>query len=296
MFQMKGVVPPMITPFKENGELDLGSLERLVEYLSTRVDGLFITGSYGCGAMMSMDERMKVAEETIRVAQGRIPVVVHVGTADSLSAQKLTKHAVACGAAAVSAVGPFYFKHTADSVCRYYSEILESTDGQIPMYVYNNPQFQGYPMDLKLITRLKDEVGVSGIKDATFDILVHANYQRLLRSKNFDVALGTEAMWLAACALGCKAFIPGIGNVFPELCEKMYREGISGDYDACRTTQFEVNELRDIMYLARSTQLAIYAMLEIMGIIQAYPRSPFIPATDQEKAAIRARLKELKLL
>lgn len=151
-------------------------------------------------------------------------------------------------------------------------------------------------MDLKLVSRLKDEVGVNGVKDATFDILIHANYQRLLSGDTFGVALGTEAMWLSACTLGCRAFISGIGKVFPDLCGKMYREGISGEYDACRDTQFQINNLRDTMYLARSTQLAVYAMLEIMGIIRAYPRSPFIPATDQEKASIRARLKDLHLL
>ena len=126
--------------------------------------------------------------------------------------------------------------------------------------------------------------------------MMHANYMRLFKSDTFDVALGTEAMWLSACVLGCRAFIPGIGNAFPEICRKMYREGVAGDHEQCRKTQFEVNEMREIMYLARSTQLAIYAMLEIRGIIKAYPRSPFIPATDQEKAAIRERLKALGLV
>lgn len=151
-------------------------------------------------------------------------------------------------------------------------------------------------MDLKLIRRLKEEVGVQGIKDATFDIMMHANYLRLFKSDTFDVALGTEAMWLSACVLGCRAFIPGIGNAFPEICRKMYEEGVSGNYENCRKTQFEVNEMREIMYLARSTQLAIYAMLEIRGIIKAYPRAPFIPATEKEKIAIRGRLHALNLL
>jgi dihydrodipicolinate synthase/N-acetylneuraminate lyase len=58
----------------------------------------------------------------------------------------------------------------------------------------------------------------------------------------------------------------------------------------CRQTQFEVNKMRDIMYLAKSTQLAIYAMLEVRGILKSYPRAPFIPATDVEKQAIREEL------
>jgi dihydrodipicolinate synthase/N-acetylneuraminate lyase len=286
----------MITPFQENGALDEEALKTLVSFLREKVDGLFINGSYGGGVLMTEEERRKVAEITIGTVQGKIPVIVHVGTADSLSAMRLTEHAVAAGATAVAAVGPYYFKHNADQVCHYYDAIVKAARGRVPVYVYNNPQFQGYPMDLSLVRRLKEEVGVSGVKDATFDIQMMAKYMRTLKDDTFDVALGTEAMWLSACVLGCKAFIPGIANAFPEICHKMYQEGISGDYGACRKTQFVVNEMRDIMYLARSTQLAIYAMLEIRGVVKCYPRAPFIPASDEEKSNIRKRLQELKLI
>jgi dihydrodipicolinate synthase/N-acetylneuraminate lyase len=57
-----------------------------------------------------------------------------------------------------------------------------------------------------------------------------------------------------------------------------------------------VNRLREVMYLARSTQLAVYAMLEIRGILNAYPRSPFVPATDEEKLRIRIALEKLNVL
>ena len=101
--------------------------------------------------------------------------------------------------------------------------------------------------------------------------------------KSFDVALGTEAMWLSARVLRCEAYIPGIANAFPEICKKMYQEGMEGRYEECRTTQFQVNKMRDIMYLAKSTQLAIYAMLEIRGIVTCYPRKPFVPASRPGK-------------
>ncbi len=296
MFTMYGVVPPMITPFKENGEVDYESLRTLVDFLSTRVNGLFITGSYGAGVMLTEDERRQVLEVTLKAAQGRVPVIVQVGTADSLSASRLTKHAVVAGASAVASVGPFYFKHNEDQICEYYSHIVNAAAGKIPVYVYNNPGFQGYEMSMGLIKRLKEVVGVKGIKDATFDIMKMANYMRELKDDNFDVALGTEAMWLSACVLGCKAFIPGIGNAFPEICQEMFQQGMDGDIEACRRTQFKVNEMRDIMYLAHSTQLAIYAMLEIRGIIKAWPRSPFISASQEEKDHIRKRLMEIDVI
>lgn len=292
MFQMRGVIPPMLTPFQENGEVDYEGIKTLVGFLRDRVDGLFITGSYGGGALMTPDERMLVTETVIKAAGGKIPVIVQTGTADSRSTAKLTAHAAAAGAAAVSAVGPYYYKHNEDEICAFYSSMVKAAGEETPVYVYNNPGFQGYPMELKTIKKLKD-AGVRGIKDATFDIMLHANYMRLLKDDNFDVVLGTEAMWLSACVLGCRAFIPGIANAFPEICRKMYNEGMEGRYEDCRNTQFEVNEMRDIMYLARSTQLAIYAMLEIRGIVKCSPRGPFIPATDGEKNAIRERLKAL---
>ena len=296
MYQMYGVVPPMVTPFQENGEVDYDALRTLVTFLKEHVDGLFINGSYGGGVLMTEEERRQVAEVTVKTAEGKIPVTVHVGTADSLSAARLVDHAAGCGATAVAAVGPYYFKHSKEEILHYFEALVKAAQGRVPVYVYNNPQFQGYPMELDVIRDLKEKVGVSGVKDATFDIQNMAKYMRLLKSDTFDVALGTEAMWLSACVLGCKAFIPGIANAFPEICKKMFQEGMAGDFEACRKTQFEVNEMREIMYLARSTQLAIYAMLDIRGIVTCYPRAPFIPATDEEKAHIRSRLTQLGLL
>ena len=296
MYQMYGVVPPMVTPFQENGEVDYDALRTLVTFLKEHVDGLFINGSYGGGVLMTEEERRQVAEVTVKTAEGKIPVTVHVGTADSLSAARLVDHAAGCGATAVAAVGPYYFKHSKEEILHYFEALVKAAQGRVPVYVYNNPQFQGYPMELDVIRDLKEKVGVSGVKDATFDIQNMAKYMRLLKSDTFDVALGTEAMWLSACVLGCKAFIPGIANAFPEICKNMFQEGMAGDFEACRKTQFEVNEMREIMYLARSTQLAIYAMLDIRGIVTCYPRAPFIPATDEEKAHIRSRLNQLGLL
>lgn len=296
MFRMKGVIPPMITPFKENGDVDYDGLVTLVNFLRERVDGLFITGSYGSTALLSVQERKRIAEVVMETVAGKIPVVVHVGTADTRSAVELTRHARKLGVAAVSAVGPFYYKHNADSICEFYREIVDAAGAELPVYVYNNVSFQGYQMDLKLIRRLKEEVGVKGVKDATFDIMTHANYIRTLKDDCFDVASGTEAMWIESKVLGTEAFIPGLGNAFPELCKKMWTEGMEGRYEDCLKTQFEVNELRDIMYIAKSTQLAIYAMLEIRGVLKCYPRSPFLPATEEEKREIASRLRALGLI
>jgi len=67
MFKLKGVIPPMITPFDKEGNLDIESLEKLVAFLKDRINGLYICGSYGSGPMMSVEERKKVTEVTVKV-------------------------------------------------------------------------------------------------------------------------------------------------------------------------------------------------------------------------------------
>ena len=294
MFKMRGVVPPMITPFTEDGEVDYKGLRTIVTFLKEKVDGLFITGSYGSGALMDTAERKKVAQEVIKAADGDVPIIVMVGSTNNRASVELARHAEYTGAQAVAAVAPYYFSHNEDSVCYFFEDLLRSIN-HIPVYVYNNPKFQGYPISLSLMKKLKS-LGIYGVKDATFDILIHAAYHRILGVSGFDVVLGTEAMWLSARALGAEAFIPGLANAFPEICQQMYKEGMDGDFKSCRDTQFKVNALRDIMYVAKSTQLAIYAMLEIRGILKSYPRAPFIPAEEREKKLIREELMKLNML
>lgn len=292
MLRLQGVVPPMITPFDREGELDIGNLERLVDYLKSRVNGLYICGSYGSGPMMNIEERKKVAEVCVKVADGKIPIITHTGTTNTRDTVELTRHAVKTGCAGAAAVGPYYFHHSMDAVLAFYEAMLEAVPSGYPIYLYHNPKFSGYEISLGVIKRLMEE-GLHGIKDATFDIQKFATYERELGREGFDVVLGTESMWLPARALGAEAYIPGLGNVFPEICAKMWREGMNDDFKACRKTQFEVNRLREVMYLARSTQLAVYAMLEIRGIVTAYPRSPFVPATVEEKENITKALDRL---
>jgi dihydrodipicolinate synthase/N-acetylneuraminate lyase len=285
----------MITPFTRTGDIDILSLEKLVKFLSQHVQGLFICGSYGSGPMMSLAERKLVAETTVKAAEGKVHVICHTGTTNTRDTIELSVHAKDIGCEAVAAVAPFYFKHNDEDLISYYSDIIHGVGEDYPVYVYNNPNFQGYQISNSTICELKRR-GLHGIKDATFDILNYATYMRELADENFDVALGTEAMWLSARSLGCEAFIPGLGNAFPELCVKMWKEGMDNDYVACRKTQFLINEMRKLMYLAGSTQKAVYCMASIRGIIDSYPRLPFVCNSEEEKEKLHAALAHIGTL
>lgn len=292
MKKMFGVVPPLVTAFKENGELDGNAQEVIVNFLKERVYGLFVCGSYGSGPLMNVEERKKVFEITVKEVNGKIPIIAHVGTTNLRDSIILAQHAEKYGADRVAAVPPYYYHHNEESVLCYFSELVKAV--KIPVYVYNNPKSVGYSIDDKLILKLID-AGVNGIKDSSFDIMMFTNYLRKT-PEDFDVVLGTEAMWLSAVALGAQAFIPGLGNAFPEICVDLFKTGINGDIVKCREIQKKVNALRDLMYAVGSTVVAVYNMLEFRGIVKTYPRNPFIQMKPDEKNKFKNKLIKFGIL
>lgn len=288
-----GVIPPMVTPFKEDGSLDEKNLQKIVEFLCDHVHGLFICGSYGNGPLMNVEERNRVAEIVANHLNSNIQFIVHVGTTNVRDSVDLAKHAESLGAIKVASVPPYYFHHNKDNVKRFYERLVNAVD--IPVYVYNNPRFAGYNIDVDFLNELAD-IGIAGVKDSSFDIMYLADCIRKIKKEGFDVVLGTEAMFLSAAALGAKAFIPGLGNAWPELCVELFEAAIHHRIEEGRRIQTKVNKIRDIMYLAKSTVVAVYAMLELRGICKIYPREPFISLSDKEKGLIRVELEKAGLL
>jgi len=288
-----GAIPPIVTPFKEDGSLDEGNLGKLVEFLCDHIHGLFVCGSYGSGPLMNVEERKRVAEIVAKHRKDRTQFIVHVGTTNVRDSVELAKHAEGVGAHKVAAVGPYYYHHNRDSLRCFYERIVQAVT--IPVYMYYNPKLSGYTIEADFLDELA-QLGISGIKDSSFDMMFHADCIRKVRKDDFDVVVGTEAMFLSASTLGTRAFIPGMGNAWPEICAELYEAVAENRMEEAREIQRRVNRVRDIMYLAKSTVVAVYAMLDLRGICTVYPREPFVPLPDDEKAILRAELEKAGLL
>jgi dihydrodipicolinate synthase/N-acetylneuraminate lyase len=281
MGKLRGVIPPLITPFTEEGELNEQALADLVQFLDDRVHGLFVGGSYGCGPLMSAEERMTLVEVVSQNISKDTQFIVHVGSTKVRDSVRLAKHAESSGADVVASVVPYYYRHSNDSIKLFFESLVNSVE--LPVYVYNNPKLTGTTLDVPFTQELAN-IGVAGIKDSSFDIMTLDSFMRRIKREGsaFDVVLGTEAMFLPASSLGVEAFIPGMGNAFPEICVELYDAAIEGKLDKARQLQNKVNSLRDIMYLASSTIVAVYALLRIRKVCDAYPREPFITLSSEE--------------
>lgn len=285
----------MITPFDLNGDIDEDSTKEFVNFLINTVQGLFICGTYGSGPLMETDQRKKLAEIVAKQINKKVNLIVHVGSTNTKTAVNLAKHAESVGATHLSSVPPYYYSHNNTEIMLYFSSLVKAVN--IPVYVYNNPKTVGYGVTSDLLGKLAD-VGIYGVKDSSFDIIVLNDYIRKIKieKKDFDVVLGTEAMFLPASVLGIKAFIPGLGNVFPELMLKLYNSCIKGEYDEAREIHNKVLILRDIMHATGANIAAVHEMLRFRNINAGLPKSPYLPLNEEASSMVYKRLKEVGVI
>src|SRR5438105_405808 len=164
---IRGVLLPIITPFDERARIDEEIMRQLVEFhIGAGVQGLFVLGSTGQGPAMSVEERKKAAAVALDEARGRVPVVIHVGTADTESTVELAEHAAAHKADAVAIVPPYYYSdHTEYEIVAHYKAVGKAVP--LPIFIYENPKYSGISVPPNLAVRMKEQVPtLKGIKVA----------------------------------------------------------------------------------------------------------------------------------
>jgi 2-dehydro-3-deoxy-D-pentonate aldolase len=160
-----GLMPAMVTPFDEQGELDLGASEAVIErFVAAGVSGISPLGSTGEATHLTFEERKRFAGEVVRIASGRVPLVVGVGSSGTAEAVELARHAEGAGADAVLAVSPFYWKVGEAALFNHFATVANSVE--IPVLLYNIPMLTGIDLSPALIGRLAEECeNVVVIKD-----------------------------------------------------------------------------------------------------------------------------------
>lgn len=287
-----GVIPPVITPFDQNGEPDLEAYGRLLDFLLEHVHGLYPLGTYGSGPLMPKEMRIKLAEFIVKKVDGRVPVIMHIGCADTNTATELAQAAEAAGSDAIASIVPFYYRYDERCLTEHFTRILESVD--IPFFVYNNPGMGNNTITPRMLVTLADR-GLRGIKDSSFDILTFYAFMKAVKQDGFDFIIGTEALLVPAVVAGASGCVSGVANTFPELMAQLWNAAKAGDMEKAMELQHKVNGIREVMHLSNSV-ISMHAMLQARGMDIGVPRRPLLPADDALVAKIREGLKALELI
>jgi len=292
---LTGIIPPLTTPFTRDGAIYKEGLRQLLTFhLEKGTHGLFICGTYGSGPIMSTTERKRVAEITIDHVNGKIPVIVHVGTTSTVKVIDLAKHAQEIGAYAVAAVTPFYYTYNEQAVECHFQILVETVE--IPVFVYNNPKTTGFTINPDLLVKLA-KLGVQGIKDSSFSFVEFTHFLIAMRDRpDFTFVIGTEALCMPAMLVGAKACISGLANVFPELVIKLFNVIHEKKYEEAARLQIKVNQARLALHIPFSTNAACYAALALRGIDVGVPKPPVLPVSNQEEDQMEDAFKKLGLM
>src|SRR5919202_3350047 len=292
-----GLMPAMVTPFDERGEVDLGATEALVErFIEAGVDGISPLGSTGEASHLASEERKRFIEEVTRIVGGRVPLVVGVGAAGTREAIELARHAEGVGVDAVLIVSPFYWKVGEEALFRHFAAVAESVD--LPVLVYNLPMLTGIDLSASLIGRVAAECpNVTGLKDTVTEYAHVVDVLREVRPvrDDFSVLIGWEDLILPSLLAGVDGSICAFANVAPELFVDLVRSAQSGDLAHAAELHRRVLSLTTLGAYSDPPIGAIKLSMKKLGLpISPTVRGPALPATDEE--AIEAVLREVGLL
>ena len=284
-----GVVPPLISPFRDPGELDPTAFARVVEHvLAGGCSGLFVLGGCGEGAWLTGAQRAAVVRAAVAAAAGRVPVLVGVMLPASGPTCEAARQAAAEGADAVVVGSPYYMEVDAGGHERHIEAVLGAV--QVPVLLYNIPQATHSALSPETVARLSAEARILGIKDSAGDL---GGFQRFLAVKRsragFRVLQGDELCASAGLLLGCDGLVPGMANFVPSLYVELRSAAAAGDAARCTRLQAVITDLW-ALHAQGHWLSGLKAACAMLGLGDGVPSAPLLPATDDQRRAIRAIL------
>jgi len=290
---VKGIIPPLITPFTKDGDVYEEGLRRFLDFqIEKGVHGIWLCGTYGAGPLITIEQRKKITEICVDQVNKRIPVMVHVGSSSIDSVLDLAKHAEDVGADAIGSVPPFYYPYKENEVFSFYDMLISSVG--LPVFAYNNPGRTGFNIQPEFLNKLAD-IGLVGVKDSSFSLPQFYEYLVTVVKKGFIFIVGTEALLLPALITGAKGCISGLANAFPELNVEAYNAIENKDWKKAVELQLKITRARKIMHVASSIS-ACYTILKMRGIDVGFVKKPVSPLTKSESEYVEKKFKALGLL
>jgi 4-hydroxy-tetrahydrodipicolinate synthase len=281
-----------VTPFK-NGELDLDTLKKLVEWhIAEGSSGLVPVGTTGESPTLSHEEHERVVEEVVKAAAGRVPVIAGAGSNNTVEGIRLIRHAERVGADAALVVTPYYNKPTQAGMIAHFTALHDSCT--LPIIIYNIPGRSVVDMNPETMGELAKLPRIIGVKDATGDV-TRVSKQRQTCGREFIQLSGEDASALGFNAHGGVGCISVTANVAPRLCAEFQAATLAGDYAKALEYQDRLMPLHTAIFLEPGVAGAKYG-LSRLGLASDEVRLPLVGLTDATKARIDAAMRHAGLL
>lgn len=286
---IRGIIPPVATPMKDNEDLDLPRLKSFIDWqLHAGVHGIFVLGTNSEFYAMDEDEKQRVIAAAVEHVGTRAPVYAGTGAESTREAVRLTKMAEREGAKGVSVITPYFVLPSQQEIFDHYRAVAESTS--LPVILYNNPATcGGVKIDIDTCVRLAEIPNIRGIKDSSGDL---TNTNELIRAvpRTFSVLMGRDTLIYPALLFGAKGAVPATGNIAPHLLVEIYESFQRGDHAASLAAQMKLNPVRLSLTLGTAPG-GVKAALQLLGLSIGPSRRPVAPLPPDKLEKMRAALR-----
>lgn len=296
-----GIIPPLVTPLKDNETLDIESLERLIEHLiAGGVHGLFILGTTGEEQSLSYDVRKQMIKESCRINKGRLPLLACITDTSIVESIRLARVAADCGADGVVSAPPYYFATGQPELAQFYEELVPQLS--LPVFLYNMPSHVKVSFAPDTVCRIAQNPQVIGFKDSSANAVYFQSVMYKMQERpDFAMLVGPEEITGECVLMGAHGGINGGANMFPELYVAMYDAARSGDLVRVRQLQQFIMQISTSIYTVgkhgSSYLKGLKCALSLLGIINNdFVASPFYKYEAPERDRIRQALAALPII
>lgn len=287
------VIPAMVTPFHEDGSIDLDSAQRLaVALVDGGCDGILVSGTTGESPTTHGPEKEQLVRAVVEAVGGRAKVMAGAGSNDTAHAVRMAKSAADAGADSLLVVSPYYNRPSQDGVATHIETIASATD--LPVMVYDIPGRTGVAIGPECSARIAKHQNILAFKDATGDPV---GGTRRGREVGMEVYSGDDGLTLSFMAHGAVGIVSVSAHAIPGLFRELVDAMAASDYAAALAAHVQAEGVIDA--IMGTGQGAVMAKLSayLLGHIETPTlRLPLVPATDAWRDRLVVELRALGTL
>jgi len=289
---LRGVIPPLVTPFQADGGLDLEAFRSSLEGLAAHdFAGFLVLGSNGEAACLDEDEKLRLVAAARRTLPGRF-LLVGTGLESTRGTIALTRQVAGLGADAVLVLTPCYYKGrmTAEALRRHFEAVADASP--VPVYLYSVPAFTGLSWPAGLAATLAAHPRIRGLKESSGDVGLLG---RVLASvpPGFEVACGNAPVFYPALCVGASGGILAVANCAPQAVLRLYRAFTAGDHATARRLQDALGPLATAVTVTHGVA-GLKLTMGLMGLRGGTVRAPLLPAAPGVLDEIRPLLEAVQ--
>jgi len=291
---VKGIIAAIITPFKDNEDVDYEGLKTITRYLvESGVDAIMAVGGTGEFPHLDREEKRLVIKTIAEEVKGTIPVIAGTAACSTRESLGLMRDAKEGGADAAIMVPPYYFILDDEALFLHFKTLAEAN--VLPVVVYNNPLYTGNPMSPGLLAKLMDVNNIIGIKQSNSDMGQLVEVIRLAK-KNTSICTGIDSHLFPALMVGAKGVYSTAGGVVPIQMKAIYNLFGEGKFEEARDLHLKLQELNRFLEYDPGYVSPAKEALRILGLPAGPVRRPMPELTEEQREGLKGSLNNIGAL